>query len=115
MSKTEDVIKALNEGKSTATIKEETGASEALISKCRTKLKAMEETPEKQPEPEEEPEPTDDELEQIINKIKIKPEDKYLTGKDKQQEDEEYTCMGCGHVWRANDIPSSCPSCKAEF
>jgi rubrerythrin len=112
MSKTEDVIKALQDGKDTATIKTETGASEGLISKCRTKLKAMEE---KEPEPEEEPEPTDEELDQIINKIKIKPEEKFLTGKEKQQEDEEYTCMGCNHVWRANDIPTSCPNCKAEF
>ena len=69
MSKTEEVIKALNEGKDTATIKEEVGASESLISRCRGKLAALKpaETPE------EEEDPSDEELEAIITKIKITP------------------------------------------
>jgi rubrerythrin len=114
MSKTENVIKALNEGKDTATIKTETGASEALISKCRNKIKTMQETPEETPEAEpEEEEPTEEELESIIKRIQIKPEEKYLT-KDKPEE-EEYTCMGCKHVWKSSNIPTSCPNCKAEF
>jgi len=107
MSKTEDVIKALNEGKDTATIKTETGASEALISRCRQKLK--------KPEPEkEEPEPTDEEIEAIITKISIKPDEKYLT-KDKEEKAEEYHCLGCGHKWTSKSLPLSCPSCGAEF
>ena len=108
MSKTEEVIKALNENKDTATIKTETGASEALISRCRQKLKKEE------PVKEEEPEPTDEEIEAIITKISIKPDEKYLT-KDKEEKAEEYHCMGCGHTWKAKDMPLSCPSCGAEF
>ena len=109
MSKTEDVIKALNEGKDTATIKTETGASEALISRCRQKLK--------KPEPEqkeEEAEPTDEETEAIITKIAIVPDKKYLT-KDKEEKEEDYNCMGCGHKWKSSTLPTSCPSCGAEF
>ena len=108
MSKTEDVIKALNEGKDTTTIKTETGASESLISRCRQKLK--------KPEPEkEEPEPTDEEIEAIITKVKITPDDKFLTKDKKAEDSEEYHCMGCDHTWKAKDMPLSCPSCGAEF
>jgi len=107
LSKTEDVIKALNEGKDTATIKTETGASEALISRCRQKLK--------KPEPEkEEQEPTDEEIEAIITKISIKPDEKYLT-KDKKDSEEDYHCVGCGHRWKNSTLPAACPSCGAEF
>ena len=109
MSKTEDVIKALNEGKDTTTIKAETGASEALISRCRQKLKKPEAVPEK-----EEEEPTDEEIEAIITKIAIKPDEKYLT-KDKQDKEEEYHCTGCNHIWKASSMPLSCPNCGCEF
>lgn len=108
MSKTEDVIKALNEGKETAQIKTETGASEALISRCRQKLKKPE------PEPEKEEEPTDEEIEAIITKISIKPDEKYLT-KDKKDSEEDYHCVGCGHRWKSSTLPASCPSCGVEF
>lgn len=108
MSKTEDVIKALSEDKDTATIKAETGASEALISRCRQKMKKEE----KQPETEEEP--TDEEIEAIISKISIKPDEKYLT-KDKQDKEDDYHCMGCNHRWKGSEIPLSCPNCGAEF
>lgn len=108
MSKTEAVIKALNENKDTETIKTETGASEALISRCRQKLK-KEEKPE-----EKEEEPTDEEIEAIITKIKVSPDEKYLT-KDKKPEEESYRCMGCGHEWKAGSMPSECPKCGCEF
>lgn len=109
MSKTEDVLKALNEGKDTRTIVSETGASEALISRCRQKLKKAE-----APAEEPEPEPTDEEIESIISKISIKPDEKYLT-KDKQEKEEEYHCMGCDHRWKSSEMPLSCPNCGAEF
>jgi len=108
MSKTEDVIKALNENKDTATIKTETGASEALISRCRQKLKKEEPVKE-----EKEEEPTDEEIEAIITKIKVEPDEKFLT-KDKPAE-ENYRCMGCGHEWKASSMPVSCPKCGCEF
>ncbi len=108
MSKTEDVIKALQEGKDTKTIMEETKASEGLISRCRQKLKKDE------PKQEEEPEPTDEEIEAIITKIAIKPDEKYLT-KDKEEKEEEYHCLGCDHKWKSKNLPLSCPSCGAEF
>ena len=111
MSKTEEVIKALNEGKDTATIKEEVGASESLISRCRGKLAALKpaETPE------EEENPSDEELEAIITKIKITPEEKFLTKDKKAEDSEEYHCMGCSHTWKAKEMPLSCPSCGSEF
>lgn len=108
MSKTEAVIKALNENKDTETIKAETGASEALISRCRQKLKK-----EEKPEDKEE-EPTDEEIEAIITKIKVSPDEKYLT-KGKKPEEENYHCMGCGHEWKASSMPLSCPKCGCEF
>lgn len=109
MSKTEKVIEALNAGKDTETIKTETGASEALISRCRQKLKKEE--PKKE---EEEPEPTDEEIEAIITRIQVKPDEKYLT-KDKDEKEEDYKCLGCGHTWKAKSLPLSCPSCGVEF
>ena len=110
MSKTEDVIKALNEGKDTATIKAETGASEALISRCRQKLKKLEE---EKKEEEQEEEPTDEEIDSIIKRVKITPDQKYFTGQEEPEE--EYHCMGCDHRWNSKKIPTSCPKCESEF
>jgi len=107
MSKTENVLKALNDGKDTETIIAETGASKSLISRCRQRLKKDEESV-------DEPEPTDEELDSIISKICIKPDEKYLT-KDKQEKEEEYHCMGCDHRWKSSEMPLSCPNCRAEF
>jgi len=110
MSKTEEIIKLMNAGEQdTKVIKEKTGASEALITRCRQKLKK----PEPEPAKEEEEEPTDEEIEAIITRIQVKPDEKYLT-KDKNQ-DEEYHCMGCDHKWNASSIPLSCPKCGCEF
>lgn len=115
MTKTEKVIEMLNEGKETAEIKAETGASDALISKCRNKIKAMEEKePEKEPEEEPEEDPTDEELESIIKKIKITPEKKYFTGQQNEPE-EDYKCMGCLHEWKSKTMPTKCPKCGCEF
>lgn len=113
MSKTEAVIKALNENKDTATIKAETGASEALISRCRQKLKKAE--LEKKKEEEQEEEPTDEEIEAVITKIQVKPEEKYLTKDNQKAQEEEYHCLGCGHTWKSSSIPASCPNCRCEF
>jgi rubrerythrin len=110
MSKTEEVIKGLNEGKDTETIKAETKSSEALISRCRQKLKKEE----KPSEVTEDPEPTDEEIEAVITKICIKPDEKYLTNSEKAQE-EDYHCTGCNHSWKSSSIPKSCPNCKEEF
>lgn len=107
MTKTEDVLNALNEGKDTKTIIAETGASESLISRCRQRLRRQELE-------NDEPEPTDEEIEAAIKQIKIKPEDKYLN-KTPQAEEEDYRCMGCYHEWKATSIPSKCPNCGSEF
>ena len=111
-SKTEDVINLLNAGETdTNAIKEKTGASEALISRCRQRIKNTEQ-PAKEEEKEEEP--SDDEIDGIIKKVKITPDEKYLT-KDKETREEDYRCMGCGHEWKAKSLPSSCPKCGCEF
>ena len=107
MSKTEDVLKALNDGKDTKTIIAEIGASESLISRCRQRLR-------KQESENEESEPTDDEIEAAIKQIKINPEEKYLN-KTPQALEEEYRCMGCKHEWKASSIPLKCPNCGSEF
>lgn len=112
MTKTEAVIKALNENKDTATIKAETGASESLISRCRQKLKKAE--LEEKKEEEQEEEPTDEEIEAIITRIQVKPDEKYLT-KDTEKKEEDYHCTGCHHRWKASSMPLSCPNCGAEF
>ena len=108
MSKTEDVLKALNDGKDTETIIAETGASKSLISRCRQRLR-------KQESENDEPEPTDEELDSIISKICIKPEEKYLTKDKPEKEEEDYHCMGCDHRWKSSEMPLSCPNCGVEF
>jgi len=115
MSKTEEVIKCLESGENdTNKIKEQTGASESLITRCRNRLEKQKYKQPKEEKQEEEPEPTDEELDTIITKIKVKPEEKYLT-KEKQVKDEDYHCTGCGHRWKASEMPASCPGCGAEF
>lgn len=117
MSKTEDIVKALEEGKSVKEIKEAGLGSQALIYRVKAKYDAKKKIDESSvPDETEDPEPTDDEIDEIINKICIKPDEKYLT-KDKQEkeEEEEYHCMGCDHRWKASEMPLSCPKCGVEF
>lgn len=110
-SKTNQVLRLLEEGENdTATIKEKTGASEALISRCRKKYAESQ-----APEPEEqEDEVSDEEIEAAIKQIKIKPEEKYLN-KTPEAQGEDYRCMGCKHEWKATSIPLKCPNCGGEF
>jgi len=113
-SKTNHVIRLLEDGENdTATIKEKTGASEALISRCRKKYAEQNKEGEPEPEPEED-DVTDDEIEAAIKNIKIKPEVKYLN-KEPEASEEEYRCMGCNHEWKANTMPTKCPNCRSEF
>ena len=108
-SKTNQVIRLFEEGETdTSVIKEKTGASEALISRCRKRYSATQE-----PEPVEE-EPTDEEIEAAIKQIKIKPEEKYLN-KAPEVQVEDYRCMGCNHEWKSETMPSKCPNCGGEF
>lgn len=113
MSKTEDVIKKLQAGETdTAKIKAETGASDALISRCRQKVEALKAKEEPKKEEQEE-EPTDEEIEAVIKQIQITPDKKYLQGKE--EKDEDYKCMGCLHEWKSKTVPAKCPKCGAEF
>lgn len=107
MSKTEDVLKALNDGKDTKTIIAEIEASESLISRCRQRLRRQESE-------NDDSEPTDEEIEAAIKHIKINPEEKYLN-KTPQAQEEEYRCMGCNHEWKASSMPVKCPNCGVEF
>ena len=114
MSKTEDIINLLNAGETnTAVIKEKTGASEALISRCRQKVEAAKKKEEEPKQEEKEEEPTDEEIEAVINRIKITPDQKFLTGN--KPVEESYRCMGCGHEWKAQEAPLKCPKCGCEF
>jgi len=116
MSKTSDVIELLESGENdTKKIQEQTGASESLITRCRNRLEKQKyKVPKPEEAKEEEPEPTDDEIDGIITKIKVKPEEKYLT-KEKKTKEEDYHCTGCGHRWKASEMPVSCPGCGCEF
>jgi len=114
MTKSEQVIQALCAGKDTKTIKEETGASEALISKCRSKIEAMKKQDEVEKEQETE-EPTDEEIDAVIQKIVITPDKKYLTSDKDGKKEEDYKCMGCKHEWKATETPIKCPNCGCEF
>ena len=111
LSKSEDIVKALEEGKSVKEIKEAGLGSEALIYRVKAKYDAKKIDESTVPE---EPEETDEEIESIINKVCIKPDEKYLT-KDKQEKEEEYHCMGCDHRWKSTEMPLSCPNCGVEF
>jgi rubrerythrin len=113
MSKSEDIVKALEEGKSVKEIKEAGLGSEALIYRVKAKYDAKKNIDETTG-PEESDDETDEEIESIINKVCIKPDKKYLT-KDKQEKEEDYHCMGCDHRWKGSEIPLSCPNCGVEF
>jgi rubrerythrin len=110
-TKTNQIIRLYEEGETDRTvIKEKTGASEALISRCIKRYEAS-----KAPEPEEqEEEVSDEEIEAAIKQIKIKPEEKYLN-KTPEAQEEDYRCMGCNHEWKSKTMPSKCPSCGSEF
>ena len=112
LSKSEDIVKALEEGKSVKEIKEAGLGSEALIYRVKAKYDAKKNVDESTVP--EEPEETDEEIESIISKICIKPDEKYLT-KDKQEKEEEYHCMGCDHRWKSSEMPLSCPNCGVDF
>jgi len=107
MSKTEEVIKLLQDGKSTEEIKEQTKASAGLISRCRKRL-------EREAEVAEEEETSDEEIDNAIQAVKIEPEERFLTNPDTPQK-EEYHCMGCDHKWEASSVPRKCPNCGVEF
>lgn len=116
MSKTEEIVKALEEGKTVKEIKEAGLGSQALIYRVKAKYDAKKNIAESTvPDETEDPEPTDDEIDEIINKICIKPDEKYLTKDKQEKEEEDYRCMGCNHRWKASEMPLSCPNCGAEF
>lgn len=114
LSKTEEVIKLLESGENdTAKIKEQTGASESLITRCRNKLEKQ-----KYKKEEIDDEPSDEEIDECIKKIKITPDEKYLTNNNNninKDNYEEYKCMGCNHEWKSKSVPKRCPNCGAEF
>lgn len=111
MSKTEEIVKALEEGKTVNEIKEAGLGSQALIYRVKAKYDARKKEVAESSVSEE----TDEEIESIINKICIKPDEKYLTKDKQEKEEEEYHCMGCDHRWKASEMPLSCPNCGAEF
>ena len=113
LSKSEDIVKALEEGKSVKEIKDAGLGSEALIYRVKAKYDAKKNIDESTG-PEEAEEETDEEIESIINKVCIKPDEKYLT-KDTQEKEDDYHCMGCDHTWKSSKMPLSCPNCGAEF
>jgi len=115
MSKTEDILNMLKGGETdTAKIKEKTGASEALISRCRKKYEDATKKEEEKPRETEEEEPTDEEIDGVINRICIKPEKRFLSSSNEEKE-EDYRCMGCGHEWKSKKTPLKCPNCGCEF
>lgn len=118
MSKTEEIVKALEEGKTVKEIKEAGLGSQALIYRVKAKYDARKKEIAESSvseETDEEIEETDEEIESIINKICIKPDEKYLTKEKQEKEEEDYRCMGCDHRWKASEMPLSCPNCGAEF
>lgn len=114
MSKTEEIVKALEEGKTVQEIKESGIASQALIYRVKAKYDAKKKEMAESTVPDESEE-TDEEIESIINKICIKPDEKYLTKDKQEKEEEDYRCMGCDYRWKASEMPLSCPNCGAEF
>jgi rubrerythrin len=116
MSKTEEIVKALEEGKTVKEIKEAGLGSQALIYRVKAKYDARKKEL-AESSVSEEAEETDEEIDAIINKICIKPDEKYLTKakQEKEEEEEDYHCMGCDHRWKASEMPLSCPKCGVEF
>ncbi len=113
MTKTEEIIKLLNSGETDVKVlKEKTGASDSTVSRVKAKWEASNNEPAKEATTEE-PEPTDEEIDSIIKRVKITPEQKYFTGQEEPEE--EYHCMGCDHRWNSKKIPTSCPKCGSEF
>jgi rubrerythrin len=111
MSKTEQIIKLLEEEKTPAEIKSIVGCSDALITRCKGILLKAQNKSKEEPE---DTEPTDTEIEEVIKKIKITPEKKYLSSENNST-DEDYRCMGCKHEWKSKSVPTKCPKCGCEF
>lgn len=130
MTKTEQIEKMLRENRDTKYIMTMTGASKGLISQCRKRIKEDEE---------DEDNPSDEYIESVVKKLKTSSQKKHITQepveeeeevsdeeidniikklkitKEPVEEDEEYHCTGCNHIWYSKRQPKFCPNCGAEF
>jgi hypothetical protein len=81
MSKTEEVLKLMNEGETdTKVIKQKTGASESLISRCRNRLEKQKyKVPKQEEVKEEEEEPTDENTD-IENNENMQEDNRSIAG-----------------------------------
>lgn len=113
MSKTEDVMQKLSEGKSTAEIIEDTGCSKGLVSQCRKKLADN-------PINEDDDDGTvnDEDLtnsyNSFVKKIKVTPDPE---PKPKDIKTYEVSCGACDAEWTvtSDEHISSCPYCGVDL
>jgi hypothetical protein len=81
MSKTEEVLKLMNEGETdTKVIKQKTGASESLITRCRNRLEKQKYKAPKQEEVKEEEEEPTDENTDIENNENMQEDNRSIAG-----------------------------------
>lgn len=113
MSKLNDVMTGINEGKSNTQLKEEYNCSQATITRARNILK--------KDEPEPEYDATDDEVTEeyntnFVKEIKIEPDPETLT-KDVKEKTYDLECGSCGYEWTVskNEEIIECPECGVEF
>jgi rubrerythrin len=99
------------------------GCTEGYVSKVKQSIKTptTETTPSENTSPEvTDPDDTEFESEtsNFVKKVKITPDQSMLTdGDEEQDEDEEYECGSCGHVWAASkkEYQKACPKCGEAF
>ena len=110
-----EVITLLGEGKSTKEITEKTGCSKSTVTVARKRLKDREgDLTEATNDINAD---VDDNIDSFIKKIKIIPPPETKESDDSADNETEYQCPGCGHVWSGDktERQGECPGCRMEF
>jgi rubrerythrin len=97
------------------------GCTEGYVSKVKQSIHNVK--VDKEDEPLDIPTDPDDtefesETSNFVKKVKITPNQSMLTdGDEEPDEDEEYECGSCGHVWAASkkEYQKACPKCGEAF
>jgi rubrerythrin len=99
------------------------GCTEGYVSKVKQSIKTpTTETTSTETTSAEVTDPDDSEFEtetsNFVKKVKITPHKSVLTDNEEEpEEDEEYECGSCGHVWTASkkEYQKACPKCGEAF
>ena len=122
-NKTAQIIEILesDENVTQREIAKRVDCTEGYVSKVKKSIGNTEVKPtEREPVKPVDPDDTEFETEtsNFVKKVKIVPDPKVLTDQEQEPDnDEEYQCGSCGHVWTAakTEYQNSCPKCGEVF